>query len=58
MKYRYEIKQEITWRDRRLCWWYDLEGTKEEGFHCAAWFKRREDAELWKLEKEEDQRRG
>jgi hypothetical protein len=34
-----------------------FEGTEEDGFEVIAYFLRRDDAELWLLEKEEDQRR-
>jgi hypothetical protein len=52
MKQQYKIQRETTWEHVQLNWWFVLEGTEEDSFNCVAWFKRREDAELWKLAKE------
>jgi hypothetical protein len=53
MKYQYGIQ-----RNPPSGWWLVFEGTEEDGFEVVASFLRRDDAELWLLEKEEDKRRA
>jgi hypothetical protein len=50
----YRLNQDVSWSG----WWAVLEGTGGDDFAAVAWFRRREDAEMWALEKEEDQKRG
>lgn len=57
MKYQYKLRQDTSWSG----WWAvvkGVDGTDETYFDAMAWFRRREDAELWKREKEEAQRQG
>jgi hypothetical protein len=53
MKYQYKIREAYP-----SGWRLVFEGTEEDGFETVVSFLRREDAEMWLLEKEEDQRRG
>jgi hypothetical protein len=57
MKYQYKLRQDGSYSG----WWAVVkgpEGANEHDFNAEAWFRHREDAEMWKLEKEEDQKRG
>jgi hypothetical protein len=53
MNYLYKIR----W-DNPNARWLVFEGTEEDGFEEVASFLRPDDAELWVLEKEADQKRG
>jgi hypothetical protein len=50
MKYQYRIRHDNSWSG----WLSVVEGA---GFNAVAWFKRREDAEKWKQEKEDEAQR-
>jgi hypothetical protein len=48
MKYEYKIRKDGDW--------YDVfEGTEQEGFDRIAGFRRRDDAEMFVLEKEKEE---
>jgi hypothetical protein len=57
MKYQYKLRQDGSYSG----WWAVVKGpggADEHDFNAEAWFRHREDAEMWKLEKEEDRKRG